>query len=147
MDRRRLYARPAKRVQNHVLSDSCYNAPMSIRFFVILLCLPTIFAQQAGVPTQDARAEAAARLRAMIEAAPKLPFTATDFIVQAPNGDWETGMVSWVALDTKGTIYLLQRGEKADPVLVVNRDMRILRSWGKGLYKIPHSIRLDPEGN
>jgi phage tail sheath gpL-like len=67
---------------------------MSIRFFVFLLCLPTIFAQQAGVPTQDARAEAAARLRAMIEASPKLPFTATDFVVQPPNANWESGMVS-----------------------------------------------------
>jgi streptogramin lyase len=120
---------------------------MSIRLFAILLCLPTLFAQQAGVPTQDARAEAAAHLRAMIEASPKLPFTAADFVVQPANADWESGMVSWVALDRKGTIYLLQRGEKADPVLVVNRDGKILRSWGKGLYKIPHSIRLDPQGN
>ncbi|HEY4838939.1 MAG TPA: 6-bladed beta-propeller, partial [Candidatus Acidoferrales bacterium] len=120
---------------------------MSFRFFALLLCLPILFVQQAGVPTQDARAESAARLRAMIEASPKLPFTATDFVVQPPNADWECGMVSWVALDGKGTIYLLQRGEKADPVLVVNREGKILRSWGKGLYKIPHSIRLDPQGN
>ena len=120
---------------------------MCNRLFAFLICLPTIFAQQAGVPTQDARAEAAAHLRAMIEASPKLPFTGTDFVVQAPNADWESGMVSWVALDAKGTIYLLQRGEKADPVLVVNRDGKILRSWGKGLYKIPHSIRIDPQGN
>jgi hypothetical protein len=120
---------------------------MFIRFFVILLCLPTIFAHQAGVSTQDTRAEAAARLRAMIEASPKLPFAATDFIVQAPNSDWESGMVSWVALDGKGIFYLLQRGDKADPVLVVNRDGKILCSWAKGLYKIPHSIRIDPQGN
>ena len=118
-----------------------------MRAFAFLLCLPTIFAQQAGVPTQDARAQAAANLRAMIEASPKLPFSATDFAVQPPNADWECGMVSWIALDAKGTIYLLQRGEKADPVLVVNHDGKILRSWGKGLYKIPHSIRIDPQGN
>jgi hypothetical protein len=123
-----------------------YNARMSVRFCVLLLCLP-IFAQNAGAPNQDARAQAAARLRAMIEASPQLPFVATDFIVQPPNADWESGMVSWVALDGKGTFYLLQRGEKADPVLVVNRDGKILRSWGKGLYKIPHSIRIDPHGN
>ncbi len=36
---------------------------------------------------------------------------------------------------------------KADPILVVNRDGKILRSWGKGMYKIPHSIRIDPRGN
>jgi DNA-binding beta-propeller fold protein YncE len=43
--------------------------------------------------------------------------------------------------------YVLHRGEKADPLLVVNRDGKIVRSWGKGLYKIPHSIRIDPQGN
>ena len=32
-------------------------------------------------------------------------------------------------------------------MLAVNRDGKIVRSWGKGLYKIPHSIRIDPEGN
>ena len=50
-------------------------------------------------------------------------------------------------MDDAGTIYVLQRGEKADPLLVLNRDGKILRSWGKGLYKIPHSIRIDPQGN
>ena len=41
----------------------------------------------------------------------------------------------------------MQRGEKADPIVVVDRQGHVLRSWGKGLYKIPHSIRLDPAGN
>ena len=26
-------------------------------------------------------------------------------------------------------------------------DGKVLRSWGAGLYSIPHSIRVDPEGN
>jgi len=56
-------------------------------------------------------------------------------------------MVSSVAVDPSRAIYLLQRGAKADPVIVADREGRILRSWGKGLYKIPHSIRVDPEGN
>jgi hypothetical protein len=119
---------------------------MFIRFCVFLLCLP-ILVQNAGAPNQDARAQAAARLRAMIEVAPKLPFTATEFNVQPPSADWETGMVSWVALDGKGNLYMIQRGDKADPVLVVDHEGHLLRSWGKGLYKIPHSIRIDPQGN
>jgi sugar lactone lactonase YvrE len=45
-----------------------------------------------------------------------------------------------------GLLYILQRGEKADPVLVVNRDGKIVRSWGKGMFTIPHSIRIDPAG-
>ena len=50
-------------------------------------------------------------------------------MVQPPNADWETGMASWIALDGKGTLYLLQRGEKADPVLLVDREGHLLRSW------------------
>ena len=49
-------------------------------------------------------------------------------------------------MDESG-IYEIQRGDKADPVLVLDRKGKVLRSWGKGNYKIPHSIRIDPAGN
>jgi len=51
------------------------------------------------------------------------------------------------APDRDGVIYVLQRGDKADPVIAVDHDGRILRSWGKGMYTVPHSIRIDPAGN
>jgi len=57
------------------------------------------------------------------------------------------GTVSSVAVDRKGVIYVLQRGDKADPVIAINRDGQILRSWGKGMFTNAHSIRIDPEGN
>ena len=50
-------------------------------------------------------------------------------------------------IDSKGLIYILQRGADADPVIAVDRQGRIVRSWGRGLYKIPHSIRIDGDGN
>ena len=56
-------------------------------------------------------------------------------------------MVSSIAADGNGAIYVLHRGDKSDPVEVFNQEGRVLRSWGKGLYKTPHSIRIDPEGN
>jgi DNA-binding beta-propeller fold protein YncE len=56
-------------------------------------------------------------------------------------------MVSWVATGPDGLIYLLQRGENADPVLVVDRNGTIVRSWGKGMYVTPHAVRIDPQGN
>jgi DNA-binding beta-propeller fold protein YncE len=118
---------------------------MFIRFCVLFLCLP-IFAQNSGTPNQEAQATAT-RLRTLIEASPRLPFSATEFIVQPANADWETGMVSWIALDGKGTLYLLQRGAKADPVLVVDREGHCCVPGEKVLYKIPHSIRIDPQGN
>ena len=56
-------------------------------------------------------------------------------------------MASSVAVDRNGLIYVLQRGSDADPVIVVDRQGRVVRSWGRGLYKIPHSIRIDGDGN
>jgi DNA-binding beta-propeller fold protein YncE len=69
--------------------------------------------------------------------------TLTDIKLQGVKVD----MISSVAAAPDGTIYLLQRGKEADPVIVVDRHGKVLRSWGKGMYEIPHSIRLDPQGN
>jgi DNA-binding beta-propeller fold protein YncE len=59
----------------------------------------------------------------------------------------DVGMVSSIAIDKAGNFYLLQRGPNADPVIVTDRAGKVLRSWGKGLYTTPHSIRIDPGGN
>src|ERR1700756_1938576 len=99
---------------------------MSTRNCALLQCLP-IFAQNSGSPNQEVGRRRSAC--ALIEAAPKPPFRETEVMVQPPNADWETGMASWIALDGKGTLYLLQRGEKADPVLLVDREGPLLRSW------------------
>jgi sugar lactone lactonase YvrE len=99
---------------------------------------------RAGRETQD---KATAELRARIEASPMLPFKGEHFAAQPPAVGWESGAVSWVAVDSKGTIYEIQRGDKADPIVVLDRDGKVLRSWGNGDYKIPHSIRVDPAGN
>jgi DNA-binding beta-propeller fold protein YncE len=112
--------------------------------WLALLCVTTfsLLAQltQAG-------AQAVAELKAFVQAAEPLKLQRTFFTLAAPSPDWALGMVSSLAVDSKGLIYILQRGEKADPVIVADRDGHILRSWGKGLYKIPHSIRIDPQGN
>jgi 6-bladed beta-propeller len=59
----------------------------------------------------------------------------------------DLGTVSSVAADRNGVIYVLQRGDKADPVIAVRKEGQVLRSWGKGLYAAPHSVRVDPEGD
>src|SRR5437867_845142 len=104
----------------------------------------TLWAQNAGTPNLEAQAAA---LRILVEKAPKLPLERTQIKIQAPAAGWEIGYPSSVTMDAAGAIYVLQRGEKADPVLVLDRDGKIIRSWGKGMYKIPHSIRIDPQGN
>ncbi|HEV2388334.1 MAG TPA: peptidyl-alpha-hydroxyglycine alpha-amidating lyase family protein [Candidatus Acidoferrales bacterium] len=105
-----------------------------------LLCVAPLLAQNAGETP-------AARLRALVERAPRLALTGTPLPVQPPQAGWGLGMVSWVAAGRDGVIYLLQRGDKADPVIALDRRGRVLRSWGKGLYVMPHSIRIDPRGN
>ncbi|HEY3990027.1 MAG TPA: 6-bladed beta-propeller [Acidobacteriaceae bacterium] len=96
---------------------------------------------------KETQAIAAADLRARIEASPKLSFNGVRLAAQPPSVGWASGAVSWVAVDDNWNIYEIQRGDKADPVLVLDREGKVLRSWGKGDYEIPHSIRIDPAGN
>ena len=93
------------------------------------------------------QAKATPELRARIEASPMLPFKGVLFAARPLNGGWESGTVSGTAVDSKGMIYEIQRGEKAEPVVVLDPNGTILRSWGRGDFKIPHSIRIDPAGN
>ena len=119
------------------------------RLLVPLISLP-LFAQRGPTLTPaeiEARAQTAAKLRAMIEASPKLALEQTDLVVNLPTGQ-ELGMVSWITRNPKtGVTWLLQRGDKTDPIIAVDSKGRVLHSFGKGLYKIPHGIRLDPQGN
>jgi len=57
------------------------------------------------------------------------------------------GTVSSVAIDRTGVIYVLQRGDKADPVIAVDKEGKTLRSFGKGMFTVPHSVRIDGDGN
>lgn len=120
----------------------------------ILACLlvvaPVLGAQNLKDLTPDERARLEAQnaaLAEMMKTAPRLPLQAEPIKVTPPSAGWEMGMVSWVAADAAGHIYLLQRGDKADPVIVLDRAGKVLRSWGKGLYTTPHAIRIDPQGN
>ncbi len=63
-----------------------------------------------------------------------------------PEG-WKFGRVSAVAIDASNNVYAFQRGPKADPIVIFAPDGRYLRSFGKGLFKGPHGLRLDAEQN
>src|SRR5258708_3619606 len=95
--------------------------------WLCVICLP-LWAQNANAPDLEAQASA---LRALVEKAPKSAFERTQIPLQAPAAGWEIGYPSAVTMDNAGLIYVLQRGEKADPVLVVSPDGKIVRSWGK----------------
>ena len=99
----------------------------------------------AGGRTDDAGT--AAVLRPLVARSPVLPLQGVDLPMVPPTAGWATGMGSWVSSDADGHIYLLQRGEQADPVIVLDRTGKVLRSWGKGRYVMPHGIRVDPQGH
>ena len=112
----------------------------SVPFLSSLFCCLSLFAQR-GAETN------ATQLHALLNRAPLLALTPTRLPVHPPGKEWELGMVSWVAMDPKGVIYLLQRGEKADPVIAINREGHVLHSWGRGMYIMPHALRIDPQGD
>lgn len=57
----------------------------------------------------------------------------------------ELGAVSAVAIGKDDEIYVLQRGEV--PLLAFDKDGKFLRGWGQGLFKLPHGLRVDRDGN
>src|SRR5215472_19060395 len=89
-----------------------------------------------------------ANLKTMLQNAKKLPYDATDIKVPSPlQAGVDISLVSWIAADKNGLIYFIQRDLNMDPVVVVDRNGKIVRSWGKGMYTMPHAIRVDPQGN
>jgi hypothetical protein len=86
-------------------------------------------------------------LQNIIRSAPKLSLQAAALTVQPPSSGWQLGRVSWIAADRSGLLYLFQRGDTVDPIVVVDRDGHVVRSWGKGLNTMAHAIRIDPAGN
>src|SRR5262249_47824397 len=104
-----------------------------------LCCCASIWAQSEDTAR-------AGQLRQLLQATPKLPVEEVPLAARLPNAG-DLGIVSSIAADRNGIIYILQRGDKADPVIVLDHDGHILRSWGKGMYAVPHSIRVDPDGN
>jgi DNA-binding beta-propeller fold protein YncE len=107
----------------------------------VLLAAVTLGAQSPPQKPQDAAEKA---LRAAVAAAPEIHGLEPSAIT-VPGV--ELGMVSWVTSAKDGTVYLLQRGDKADPVIAIDRAGKVLRSWGRGRYVMPHAIRVDPQGN
>jgi hypothetical protein len=122
---------------------------MMTKYLMYLLMLPLWMQNRGGIdPEVRAQMEKqTVELRSILAQSRKMPLTQGVLSVTPPQEGWQMAMVSWVASDKNGLIYLLQRGDKADPVVVVNRDGKFIRSWGKGMYTMPHAIRIDPQGN
>jgi DNA-binding beta-propeller fold protein YncE len=111
--------------------------------FLVMLALAAapVAAQRALSPEQQADSDA---LRALVAAAPLL---AVDRVDLKPSMALEG--ISAIQADAQGNIYVIHRPESADvdPVVVLDPRGNVLRSWGRGMYTIPHGIRIDPDGN
>jgi len=130
----------------HVSSNSRLSlAPVSLISLAFSLLIYGSFTIAADI--EPWKLKNTEQLLNRIGTATKLPLEMSEIDLQLTNFDGEIGVVSSVAVGNDGLFYLLQRNIEVDPVIVINNDGEILRTWGKGLYAIPHSIRIDPDGN
>ena len=130
-------------------SHHCYSRLMAgPRLFIGMVCLALLAGDRLPSSQVTANPNArAAQLRARIEATRKLAFKETRLLVKVPAAQ-ELGMISWLAYDSRQkVVWIIQRGSKADPIIAVDMRGNVLHSFGKGLFRVPHSIRLDPDGN
>ena len=106
-----------------------------------VLALSPLHAAAQLSPADQASSDS---LRALTRAAPLLQY---ERVVLNPSVPLEG--ISSIAADRQGNIYVIHRptAADADPVVVLDRTGRVLRSWGRGMYRIPHGIRIDPAGN
>lgn len=98
-----------------------------IALFFLLFAAPSLFAQEGAK-------------------APEISFRVVKDFFQIPNDMFMAEAVG-VALDSKGHIFILNRGNH--PVLEFNSDGSFVTTFGEGspLFTTPHSIRFDPQDN
>ncbi|MGH9675340.1 MAG: hypothetical protein ACRD44_19385, partial [Bryobacteraceae bacterium] len=60
-----------------------------------------------------------------------------------PAGE-EIGAMSAVAIGPQDQIYVLHRGPK--PLMAFDAHGRFRKSWGQGLFRVPHGLRVDRGG-
>ena len=111
--------------------------------YVLAVCSLALLLTPICIACRASHTAASAELRAMIERTPTLPFRETHFEVQPQQPGWRLGAVSGVASDSRGTIYLMQRGAEAPSIIAVDEAGDVLRSWGTGDFTLPHDLRVD----
>src|SRR5436305_1872111 len=61
-----------------------------------------------------------------------------------PDG-WNLTDVAAVGVDSKDRVYVFNRGEH--PMVVLNRDGSLIKSWGEGLFHRAHGLHIDSDDN
>ena len=88
-----------------------------------------------------------AALAERIDSSPLLQFRERQIPLHATLPGLALGAVSGVAVGNDGYLYVIQRGPDANPILVFDLSGNLIRSWGRGDFTLPHSLRLDKQGN
>ena len=122
------------------------TAPMrSICVLAMILGMVALAPQvSTAQPGQQSPPDSNSRLRALVAAVPMLD---VERIELQPAVKLEG--ISAITSDKTGNLYVIHRptDPNTDPVVVLNRDGKFLRSWGNGMFTIPHGIKIDPDGN
>jgi DNA-binding beta-propeller fold protein YncE len=103
-------------------------------FLLVLVAFTPVFGQDADSD----------RLLELLKPVPQLPVERINLKVNPP---LEFEGISAVTSDRRGNIYVIHRPANGDPIVVLDPQGNFIRSWGKGMFKIPHGIRIDPAGN
>jgi DNA-binding beta-propeller fold protein YncE len=75
---------------------------------------------------------------------PKFKYEFTRFGAPFPSATGKPADTVSVATDGQGTVFVLRRSEP--PVLVYNKEGKLLNSWGTGLFVDDHNIDVDRNG-
>ncbi len=57
--------------------------------------------------------------------------------------DWDLKDVGGVAVDNQDRVFVFNRGDR--PMIVLDRDGTVLRTWGETTFKRPHAVHLAPD--
>ena len=101
-------------------------------FLIVLVLSPCMSSVSAETPSNDNQDGSAAVYRL----ASDFPQLSSKFLL---------GAASAVAVDSKGDILVFHRGEQ--PILRFDRDGKLLRSFGDGLFSSAHGLRVDADDN
>ena len=81
------------------------------------------------------------------------PYRTIENWAKLPEG-WTWGQTGAVTIDRAGHIWVLQRcggttcvGATEDPILEFDTSGKLLKSFGAGMFVVPHGLALDKEGN
>lgn len=109
---------------------------------VAALAVLTSAPARAQAPTPASPPLAAGPILASVTNAPRLALSETHIASSVPLVG-----ISAVTGDRAGRIYVLHRPPTGDPVVVLDGKGRFIRSFGAGMFAIPHGIRVDPDGD